>query len=102
MCGLLQKYMEVEGIELNKEDFKNYNGMLKGFPDQVKFAYKLISKYGAERAYDFSDEIENYDTEIIAQILKELEESESDIEFLKLLTEIDMISYQSLQNILGG
>ncbi len=99
--GLLQKYMEVEGIELNKEDFKNYNGMLKGFPDQVKFACKLISKYGAERAYDFSDEIENYDTEIIAQILKELEESESDIEFLKLLTEIDMISYQSLQNILG-
>lgn len=98
--GLLQKYLELEEIKLTKEEYKNYSGMLKGFPEQVKYACSLILKYGAERAYDFSSEIENYDAEIIAQVLKDLEESSEDIDFLRFLAEIDMISYQSLQTIL--
>jgi len=98
--GLLQRYLELERIELSKEDFKNYSGMLKGFPEQVKYTCALISKYGVKCAYDFSSEIENYDVEIILQVLKEVEESNEDIEFLRFLAEIDMISYQSLQNII--
>ena len=92
-AGLLQKYLELEEITLSREEFKNYSGMLKGFPEQVKYTCSLISKYGAERAYDFSSEIENYDAEIISQLLRDLEESEEDINFLRFLVEIDTISY---------
>ena len=99
-AGLLQKYLELEEITLSREEFKNYSGMLKGFPEQVKYTCSLISKYGAERAYDFSSEIENYDAEIISQLLRDLEESEEDINFLRFLVEIDTISYQSLQTML--
>lgn len=99
-AGLLQKYLELEEITLNRDDFKNYSGMLKGFPEQVKYACSLISKYGAERAYDFSSEIENYDAEIISQVLRDLEESKEDRDFLRFLAEIDTISYQSLQTML--
>lgn len=99
-AGLLQKYLELENIALTREEFKNYSGMLKGFPEQVKYACSLISKYGAERAYDFSSEIENYDAEIISQVLRDLEESQEDIDFLRFLAEIDTVSYQSLQTML--
>lgn len=98
--GLLQKYLELEEIYLDRETFRDYVAMLKGFPEQVKFACSLILEYGAEKAFDFSSEIENYDVEIIAQVLKELEESKDDMEFLRFLAEIDMVSYQSLQTIL--
>lgn len=100
-AGLLQKYLELENIALTREEFKNYSGMLKGFPEQVKYACSLISKFGAERAYDFSSEIENYDAEIISQVLRDLEESQEDIEFLRFLAEIDTVSYQSLQTMLA-
>lgn len=99
-AGLLQKYLELEKIVLTREEFKNYSDMLKGFPEQVKYACSLISKYGAERAYDFSSEIENYDAEIISQVLRDLEESQEDIEFLRFLADIDTVSYQSLQTML--
>ena len=99
--GLLQKYLEVEEISLSREQFKNYSLMLKGFPEQVKYACSLISQYGPERAYDFSSEIENYDAEIISQVLKEIEEVEENIDFLRFLAEIDTVSYQSLQAILN-
>ena len=99
--GLLQKYLEVEEISLSREQFKNYSLMLKGFPEQVKYACSLISQYGPERAYDFSSEIENYDAEIISQVLKEMEEVEENIDFLRFLAEIDTVSYQSLQAILN-
>ena len=99
--GLLQKYLEVEEISLSREQFKNYSLMLKGFPEQVKYACSLISQYGPERAYDFSSEIENYDAEIISQVLKEIEEVEENIHFLRFLAEIDTFSYQSLQAILN-
>lgn len=100
-AGLLQKYLELENIALTREEFKNYSGMLKGFPEQVKYACSLISKFGAERAYDFSSEIENYDAEIISQVLRDLEESQENIEFLRFLAEIDTVSYQSLQTMLA-
>ena len=99
--GLLQKYLEVEEISLSREQFKNYSLMLKGFPEQVNYACSLISQYGPERAYDFSSEIENYDAEIISQVLKEIEEVEENIDFLRFLAEIDTVSYQSLQAILN-
>lgn len=99
--GLLQKYLEVEEISLSREQFKNYSSMLKGFPEQVKYACSLISQYGPERAYDFSSEIENYDAEIVSQVLKGMEEEKEDIDFLRFLAEIDTVSYQSLQMILN-
>lgn len=99
--GLLQKYLEVEEISLSREQFKNYFSLLKGFPEQVKYACSLISQYGPERAYDFSSEIENYDAEIVSQVLKGMEEVEEDIDFLRFLAEIDTVSYQSLQLILN-
>ena len=70
------------------------------FPEQVKFACSLIIKYGEERAYDFSAEIENYDSEMISQVLQGLSDIEGGIDFLRFLAEIDMVSYQSLQTIL--
>ena len=97
--GLLQKYLEIDGICLSREQFKNYSEMLKGFPEQVKYACSLILQYGPERAYDFSSEIENYDAEIVSQVLREMEEDD-DLDFLRFLAEIDTISYQSLQAIL--
>lgn len=98
--GLLQKYLLLEEITLSKEAYKNYIGMLHGFPEQVKFACSLIIKYGEERAYDFSAEIENYDSEMISQVLQGLSDIEGGIDFLRFLAEIDMVSYQSLQTIL--
>ena len=97
-AGLLQKYLELEEIKLTREEFKNYSGMLKGFPEQVKYACSLISKYGPERAYDYSSEIENYDSEIISHVLRDMEKE--DIDFLRFLAEVDTISYQSVQTML--
>ena len=98
--GLLQKYLELEKIKLSREDFRDYSDMLKGFPEQVKYACSIIVKYGVERARDFNSEILNYDSEIIIQTLKDLEESKEDIDFLRFLAEIDTVSYQSLQVML--
>lgn len=97
--GLMQKYLEIDDIFLSRDDYKNYVGMMNGFPEQIKFACSLISKYGIQRAYDFSSEIESYESEIIGQLMRKLEESKEDMEFLRFLIELNMISYQTLQRI---
>lgn len=75
-------FVKTHVIENNYRVSKIELGMYDGIEDLIiwindlGFSDNIIL---SERAYDFSDEIENYDTVIIAQILKELEESESDM-----------------------
>lgn len=97
--GLLQKYLEIDNVFLSRDDYKNYVEMMNGFPEQIKFACSLISKYGVQRAYDFSSEIENYNSEVIGQLMRNLEESKEDMAFLRFLIELNMVSYQTLQRI---
>ena len=89
--GLMQKYLEIDDIFLSRDDYKNYVGTTNGFPEQIKFACSLISKYGIQRAYDFSSEIESYESEIIGQLMRKLEESKEDMDFLRFLIELNMI-----------
>lgn len=98
--ALLQKYLELEDIKLSRDDFRNYSEMLKGFPEQVKYACSIIKKFGVNSAYNYSSDIENYDSEIVVQVLKDLKESKKEIEFLRFLAEIDTVSYQSLKIML--
>ncbi len=97
--GLLQEYLEIDNISLSKEDYKNYVGMMNGFPEQIKFTCSLIAKNGIQRTYDFSSEIANYDSEIIGQLMRTIESSKEDMDFLRFLIELNMVSYQILQKI---
>lgn len=100
--GLMQKYLEIDNMYMENEDFKNYVNMMNGFPEQVRFTCSLIEKYGPKRTYDYSFEIQNYESEIIAQLMRAVEKSEENINLLVLLADIDMVSYQALQSIIGN
>ena len=98
-AGLLQKYLDIKGVNLQREDFKNYVNLMNGFPAQVKFTATLLQKYGAEKTYDYAAEIKNYDSEIIIQLMRPYEENEEYMGFIMLLVELDMVTYRTIQNI---
>ena len=100
-AGLLQKYLDQKGVSLKREDFKNYVNLMNGFPAQVKFTASLLQKYGAEKTYDYSSEIKNYDSEIIIQLMRPYEDNEEYKEFIMLLVELDMVTYRTIQSIVS-
>ncbi|WHE86434.1 toll/interleukin-1 receptor domain-containing protein [Lachnoanaerobaculum gingivalis] len=98
-AGLLEKYLDQKNVDLKAEDFKNYVNLMNGFPAQVKFTVSLLEQYGAEKTYDYSSEIKNYDSEIIIQLMRPYEDNEEYKEFIMLLVELDMVTYRTIQSI---
>lgn len=98
-AGLLEIYLHQKNVDLKAEDFKNYVNLMNGFPEQVKFTVSLLEKYGAEKTYDYSSEIKNYDSEIIIQLMRPYEDNKEYKEFIMLLVELDMVTYRTIQSI---
>lgn len=98
-AGLLKKYLEQKSVGIPREDFKNYVNLMNGFPAQVKFAASLLQKYGAEKTYDYAADIENYDSEIIIQLMRPYEENAEYMDFIMLLVELNMVTYRTIQSI---
>jgi len=97
--GLLKRLTEFEGINLTREDFAFFTGLLHGYPDQVRFTSDLIKDYGVIAAKKESYQISEYNSEKSAILLSKYSSNQEILDFLYLLSEFEFISLDFLDSL---
>jgi len=90
--GLFKRFCEFLDVELEREDYRNFSPLLKGFPEQVTYAATLISELGKEGAFAKADEIISFSSYKASIFLKRYEDDEEVLSFLRFLSSFDFVS----------
>jgi tetratricopeptide (TPR) repeat protein len=99
--GLLKRYLEFEQIDITLEDFKYFSNLQKGYPEQIFYTAELIKRDGIDKAKKMSHEIINYSSEKVTKLLLFYEDEPNSIDFLYLLSQFEVISYDFIFKIVG-
>lgn len=97
--GLFKRLSEFEGLILASEDFKFFKDVLYGFPDQVQYAVSLIQDKGLPTAKRSTELLVAFNTDRAAKLVDYYAPSDSDREFLYILSEFEFISYDFLETL---
>ena len=100
--GLLKRYAEFEGVEMNAEDYKFFRDLLTGFPEQVYFVVDSIKCMSLPEIKKQSYLIVDFSKERINQLLVKYESVPYALDFLAFLAEFDYIDYDFIFEITGG
>lgn len=90
--GLFKRFCENLEVNLSRDEYRKFLPLLKGFPEQVTYAASLVSELGTIRAFDRADEIVSFSSYKASIFLKQYEEDEEALSFLRFLSSFDFVS----------
>jgi tetratricopeptide (TPR) repeat protein len=100
--GLFKRFLELEEIELSKENFLYFYQLFSGFPEQIMFAVDIIKNEGLAKAKELTNLIVEFNSERIIRLVQKFESNQTAFDFLHLLSEFDFISYEFTFQIVGA
>lgn len=99
--GLMVRYSRFLAIDLTKEDYEFFSGVLTGFPEQVLFAVDLINDQGIFHAKKNSHIISQYASDKAKVVLEPFQGEHDTLNFIYFLSRFEFISYEVLFDIVG-
>jgi len=94
--GLLKRYAQFKGLELERDDLKFFSDLLSGYPEQVVFAVDSISDTSLYAAKKDSHLIREYADDKARVIIESFHNDEQKLSFLYFLSKFEFISYEFL------
>lgn len=101
IVGLFTRYLDYEGINLDREVFKRILTLLKGYPEQVTYAVYLLKREGIKWTLNNLDQIVDFNRQKVLNIIKELGEDKELEEFLVFLCSFEYIGYDFIFEVVG-
>ncbi|RXK07318.1 toll/interleukin-1 receptor domain-containing protein [Halarcobacter bivalviorum] len=100
--GLLQEYIKIFKIDdkVTREKIKKLSGLLKGYPEQVKYLAQRLNETSFEEVFNESNDIVEFNDDKVYELINKYQKGTKDFDLLLLLSHIDMISYELLDSIL--
>jgi tetratricopeptide (TPR) repeat protein len=99
---LFARLLEIDEINLSKEDFETFADLLHGFPDEVFFAVDLLTRYGVKGAVDRSNEIVEFNGEKASMLLRPFQDNEAALNVIRLLAQSEVFSIEFLCQIFNS
>lgn len=100
--GLLNRYLNMEEIVLEVEDFKYIAGLFVGYPEQVIYAVDLLDKFGIGYLKANSHLVAEYSKRKVSILLEEYENQAEVMEYLCLLSSFDQIGIDFIAEIVDN
>lgn len=100
--SLFQALLDIESINLTKDDKNIVSGIFTGFPEQIKYAVDLIKNEGITRLLQNLNELVDFNSEHVSKSVFEYEKDEKSINLLALLSSYEFISINFLDKIYHG
>lgn len=99
---LFARLLEIDEINLSKEDFETFADLLHGFPDEVFFAVDLLTRYGVKGAVDRSNEIVEFNGEKASMLLRPFQDNEAALNVIRLIAQSEVFSIEFLCQIFNS
>lgn len=99
--SLFQALLELEEIQLEKEQVIQISNLFNGFPEQVFYAVSIIKLSGVKYLLDNLNLLVEYNSSKVTQIIIEYLDKPEASDLLRLLAEFEFISLDFLFNIIG-
>lgn len=99
--GLMVRYSRFSGLELSRDDYSFFSGLLTGYPEQVLFAVDLIKDHGLFEARKNSHAIQQYGSDKAQVVLEPFQEDPKALNFIYLLSRFEFVSYEVLFDIVN-
>lgn len=100
--GLLGRYLEFEGIELEKDDMRLISDLLTGFPEQVFYSVALIKEKGMRFLRNDPHEIVEFNSKKASLLIRDIENDDEKMSMLALLCKFDYVGLQFISDIVSG
>jgi len=97
--GLFKRISEFERLALTASDYKYFEDLLFGFPDQVFYAVALIKELGLPTVKLKTELLVEFNSDRAAKLVELNAPNDNDRELLYLLSEFDFISYEFLDSL---
>jgi hypothetical protein len=97
--GLFKRIAEFEKLNLSSDDYAYFRDLLYGFPEQVFYAVTLIKELGLPQAKKKTELLIDFNSDRAARLVTLYANTQSELEFLYLLSEFDFISYELLESL---
>ena len=99
---LLMELIKIKDIEIDEEEFSNLLGLLQGHPEQVLYLVKLLELEGYRKVMEHSYKIVEFNSNRVAYLLEKYSNNIKAKNLLVLLSNFEIIDYQSLKEILNN
>jgi len=96
---LLSQLLDLYNVSLDINDFNDIYNLLFGFPDQVMYAVDLVREDNISTISDKLPVIAEYNSDKAAVLLRQYEESETELDFIRLLAQFEVISLDFIFSI---
>jgi len=99
--GLLQEYLKIFKLEneIGRDKIKRLSGLLKGYPEQVKYLAQKLKDTSFDEVFKESNDILEFNDDKVYDLIKKYKQNTNEFDLLLLLSHIDMISYELLDSI---
>lgn len=99
--GLLQEYLKIFKLEdmITREKIKSLSGLLKGYPEQVKYLAQKLKDTSFDEVFKESNDIVEFNDDKVYDLIRKYKKESDEFDLLLLLSHIDMISYELLDSI---
>lgn len=100
--GLFKDYVEIFSIgdKVTRDDMHNVKKLLSGFPDQVRYLANRVKETSMKEVMNNSQDIVEYNNQQVYSFVHKYVENEIAFEFLLLLSNIDLISFELLEPLI--
>lgn len=97
--GLFKRYSEVLGLNLSREELRQFSPLLTGLPDQVTFAASMVEEIGPQQALERANEIVLFSKYRAGIYLKKYENNEEALAALRFLSSFEFFSIDFITEI---
>ncbi|MBI5449957.1 MAG: toll/interleukin-1 receptor domain-containing protein [Gammaproteobacteria bacterium] len=96
---LFSKLLEIHNIIMDAHDFDMFSEQFYGFPDQIIFCIELIERHGLDKAKKDVYQLTAYNTDRASVLLRNYDENEGYLQFIRLLAQFEFISIDFIFDI---
>lgn len=98
---LFNRYLQIEKVNISRDDFRLFSKLLSGFPEQAYYAVRLIKELGLTEAKRNTNLIVEFNTERVIKLMNDYDGSNSASGILALLAQYGAIGLNTLYDIVG-
>lgn len=97
--SLFQALLDIEEIDIHKNDKKIISEIFTGFPQQIKYAVDYIRQEGSDKLLNNLNDLVEFNRDIVAKAIIDYEDKQNFMDLLVLLSNYDLISFKFLAKI---
>lgn len=97
--ALFNALLELESIQINRQDFSTICELFNGFPEQVFFAFDNLISEGLPNLMENLHLIPDYNSEKVAHVVQKYEPDEFAIQVLGFLSDCEFVSLNFLETV---